>query len=177
MDIYRNRYIKEDFIKMVVTASEKKIKQCNILKGDIFFTPSSEVIDDIGNSAVAIKDIKNAVYSYHIMRIRLNEKNIIQSMFINYLFESDYVQRQINKKARGITRFGLNKTQWEKIKIPLPHIEIQKEIVSVLDSFTELEVELEVELEAELEARKKQCDYYRNQLLNFDNSEGGGELN
>lgn len=49
------------------------------------------------------------------------------------------------------------------IKIPVPPLEIQKEIVRVLDSFTELE--------AELEARKKQYEYYRNTLLTFNERE------
>ena len=54
------------------------------------------------------------------------------------------------------------------IKIPVPPLEVQKEIVRVLDSFTELEAELGAELEAELEARKKQYAYYRNTLLTFE---------
>jgi type I restriction enzyme S subunit len=52
----------------------------------------------------------------------------------------------------------------EKISIPFPSIVIQQEIVTILDSFTQLEAELE----AELEARKKQYEYYRNDLLNFE---------
>jgi type I restriction enzyme S subunit len=50
-----------------------------------------------------------------------------------------------------------------RIKIPLPPLAVQQEIVRILDSFTELKAELE----AELEARKKQYEYYRNQLLSF----------
>ena len=45
--------------------------------------------------------------------------------------------------------------------IPIPPLPIQQEIVRILDNFTKLEAELE----AELEARKKQYEYYRNQLL------------
>lgn len=55
----------------------------------------------------------------------------------------------------------------EKIQIPIPPIEIQKEIVKILDTFTLLEAELE----AELEARKKQYEYYRDDLLSFENDE------
>ena len=52
----------------------------------------------------------------------------------------------------------------EDFRIPIPPLEVQKEIVRVLDSFTELEAELE----AELQARKKQYAYYRNTLLTFE---------
>ena len=60
-----------------------------------------------------------------------------------------------------------------KIKIPVPPLEVQDEIVRILDSFTKLEAELE----AELEARRKQYEYYRDSLLSFENLNnrvGGG---
>ena len=44
---------------MVVTATEKKIADCNVKKGDVFITPSSELIDEIGFSAMAIEDFEN----------------------------------------------------------------------------------------------------------------------
>lgn len=52
--------------------------------------------------------------------------------------------------------------------IPVPPLEVQCEIVRILDEFTELEAELEAKLEAEIEARKKQYEYYREKLLNFN---------
>ncbi len=57
---------------------------------------------------------------------------------------------------------------YSKFKIPLPPLEIQHAIVGILDKFTELEAELEAELDAELEARKRQYQYYRDGILNFD---------
>ncbi len=47
--------------------------------------------------------------------------------------------------------------------IPIPHIEVQEEIVRILDRVTELENELE----NELEMRKRQYEFYRNKLLTF----------
>ena len=49
------------------------------------------------------------------------------------------------------------------LKIPIPPLPIQQEIVNILDTFSRLEAELE----AELEARKKQYEYYRDELLTF----------
>ena len=51
-----------------------------------------------------------------------------------------------------------------KIRIPVPPLDVQREIVKVLDTFTKLEAELE----AELEARRRQYQYYRDALLTFD---------
>lgn len=58
-------------------------------------------------------------------------------------------------------------SQYSKFRIPVPPLEIQQKITEILDKFTSLEVELEVELEA----RKKQYEYYRNQLLDIDTEE------
>ncbi len=52
--------------------------------------------------------------------------------------------------------------------IPLPPLPIQEEIVRILDRFTELETELKTKLETELDLRKKQYEYYRDELLTFD---------
>ena len=61
-----------------------------------------------------------------------------------------------------------------KVSLHLPPLPVQKEIVRILDKFTALEAELE----AELEARRKQYEFYRDQLLNFKGlmSRGAGSL-
>ena len=77
-----------------------------------------------------------------------------------------YIYYWLNTLPSGLVE-GDHKRQWisswSKKKIPIPPLEVQKEIVRVLDSFTELE--------AELEARKKQYEYYRNTLLTFNERE------
>ena len=66
---------------------------------------------------------------------------------------------------------GDHKRQWisnfSNKKIPLPPLPVQEEIVRILDKFTTLEAELE----AELEARKKQYEFYRDQLLSYEGKE------
>lgn len=58
---------------------------------------------------------------------------------------------------------NLKTDEFRKFRVPVPPIEIQREIVEVLDTFTKLEAELE----AELEARRRQYKYYRDALLTF----------
>lgn len=55
----------------------------------------------------------------------------------------------------------------EDFKIPIPPLNVQKEIVRILDTFTSHAAELQ----AELQARKEQYEYYRNKLLTFDKDE------
>lgn len=61
---------------------------------------------------------------------------------------------------------SLTQNVLNKVKIPVPPIEVQREIVRILDTFTELT--------AELTARQKQYEYYRDMLLSFGEN-GGGE--
>lgn len=164
VDVYKNIHIGNNAPKMIVSATTKKIKDCTCEKGDIFITPTSETRDDIGHAAVVTETLINTVYSYHIMRFRLTEINMTTSFFIRYMFESELVQKQIYKLAKGLTRFGLSKYDFAKIEIPFPPIEVQEEIVRILDQFRTLAAELQ----AELQARQEQYEYYRNKLLTFN---------
>ena len=56
---------------------------------------------------------------------------------------------------------------YSKFEMPLPPMPVQREIVKMLDDFTELTTELTKKLTEELTARKKQYEYYRNTLLTF----------
>ena len=62
---------------------------------------------------------------------------------------------------------SVNMTKFGRFKFPVISLQEQREIVRILDKFTELETELETELQL----RKKQYEYYRDQLLTF---RGGG---
>lgn len=72
---------------------------------------------------------------------------------------------------KGGANVSLTVDSLKRIKIPVPPIEIQTEIIRTLDSF----IALSAELKAELTARKKQYEYYRDMLLNFDVRGGGAE--
>lgn len=166
-DVFNNQYLSNSTPTMIVTASDKKIIDCNILKGDLFITPTSEILDEIGQSAVALENIDNAVYSYHIMRIRIHDTNFLLPEFLNYLFRTSQIKQQIRKNAQGITRFGLTLPRWKSLVIPIPPLSVQTEIVRILDALTALTSELT----SELILRRKQYEYYREKLLSFDSLE------
>ena len=69
------------------------------------------------------------------------------------------------KNGAGIP--GINKNKITKIKIPLPPIEVQEEIVRILDEFTEKTIKLQELLHRETILRKKQYEYYKGKLLTF----------
>jgi type I restriction enzyme S subunit len=87
--------------------------------------------------------------------------NEVENKYLYFLLKNGQEKLQNAKLGAGIP--GLNKKELQTYKIPIPPLAIQQEIVKILDIFTTLEAELE----AELEARKKQYEYYRDDLLTF----------
>ena len=76
------------------------------------------------------------------------------------LWRQHYIKARVRKAS--IPR--LSRTVVERLVVPVPPIEVQREIVRVLDNFTLLTAELT----AELQLRKKQYEYYRNYMLTFE---------
>ena len=168
VDVFHNKFIDGSIPQMQVSASDRKIRDCTVEQGDIFITPSSETVDDIGHTSVITETIPNTVYSYHIMRFRLFEKNLLLSYYINYVFDTEIVKKQILKKAQGLTRFGLSKDKFASISIPVPSPSEQSRIVEILDTFTAA-IENLKQLIAE---RRKQYEHYRDELLDLEGKEG-----
>ncbi len=82
---------------------------------------------------------------------------IVKSKYLFYFLKQN--QKHLMEHQHGAGIPALNAKKIYDLKIPVPAIEVQEEIVRILDNFTELT--------AELTARKKQYEYYRNSLLDF----------
>lgn len=139
--------------------------------GDVIFTGSSETPDECGISSVLTQQTDEKLYLNSFCFVfRFDDFSIMLPDFSKHLFRSSELRYQIGKTANGVTRFNVSKKLMEKVKLPVPPLEVQREIVHILDSFTLLTAELT----AELTARKKQYEFYRDKLLAFDNVLGGG---
>lgn len=104
--------------------------------------------------------------------VSINNFSILNTKFLYYLLLQMQVDIQALCTYQGIP--ALNAVNFKKLLIPIPPLSVQERIVEILDKFTTLEAELE----AELDCRKRQYEYYRNQLLSFDVlNKGGQELN
>lgn len=102
-------------------------------------------------------------------RVHLSDTSIL-TKYLYYYFSSSF-KKFIFNKAVSATVTSIRKPMLEKFEVPVPPLPVQREIVRILDSFTSLEAELE----AELEARRKQYEYYRDQLLSFKYLSAGGK--
>lgn len=96
---------------------------------------------------------------------RSSNENVLMTKFIYYYLKSKEKYIMETLVARGSIP-AINKSDIDKIMLPVPPLEVQCEIVHVLDDFTLLSAELS----AELKARKKQYEYYKDKLFDFDDS-------
>jgi len=108
------------------------IGSCNLKKGDILFTPSSETPDDIGHSVVIFEDLENAVFSYHLMRFR--PKIEIDILYSHYFCNIPNVLNQLSKLSTGSTRFTISVKSFSSIEVSLPALKEQTKIAHFLSA-------------------------------------------
>lgn len=132
-DIYGNesRTIDGERELMTVSCPAWKVAEANLIRGDLVFTPSSETIEDIGLSALILDDLKNTVFSYHVIRFRFSEK--LDHGFKKYLCNNNLVLQQFSSVAKGTTRQILDRNDFKNIIVVIPPIELQKQIADFLD--------------------------------------------
>lgn len=119
--------------------------------GEIGYSKESFWAADDCFSIVCPEEVSNR-YIYHIL---LHKQEVLRS------------------KVRKASIPRLSRNALDEIIVPLPPIEVQREIVRILDDFTEQTEQLKASLTAELTARKKQYEYYRDKLLTFGDVRGG----
>ncbi len=150
------------------------VRSKNILRSDTFqFDETAIIIPGEGG----IGDIFHYVqgkYALHQRAYRICVTSELLDTKYLYHFMSSRFKRYILTKSVGATSISIRKPMLEGFQIPIPcpdnpekSLKIQAEIVRILDTFTELTTELTTELNM----RKKQYNYYRNQLLSFEEGE------
>ncbi|EME37806.1 Type I restriction-modification system, specificity subunit S [Kocuria palustris PEL] len=128
--------------------------------GDLLIATTSEDDDAVAKATAWLGD-SDVVLSgdAYIYRHELDPK------YMAYFFQSSSFQDQKRRFISGTKVRRVSGDSLEKIRIPVPPLEVQREIVRVLDKFTQLEAELE----AELEARRAQYEHYRHEVLSSSN--------
>lgn len=134
LDVFKRDYIFQKELDFWVTANEGKKHLCNVLKGDIFFTPSSEMPYDIALSALAMEDMPNVCYSYHIYRLRLNKD--IDFLYRAYMFKSDSFYSQASQTCEGSgKRYVISLSKFKQMTVTYPSSKKeQRAIANVLSS-------------------------------------------
>jgi type I restriction enzyme S subunit len=150
LDVFHRDFIYSHDLKQWVTASNQKAKKCAIQKGDIFFTPSSEMRFDIAIPAVAMEDIPDAVYSYHLVRFRLHEDWDLQ--FRVYIFQTKNFIDQAERVCEGSgKRYVITLPKFRELTVSYPSD--KKEQFRISEILSEMDAEVAA-LETKLEKYK-----------------------
>lgn len=150
-------------ISFVSEELAKKLRKVN--KGDVVITNTSENLEDVGKSLVYLGE-KQAVTGGHATIIKPNEN--LLGKYLVYYTQTNMFSDQKRKYAKGTKVIDVSATDMQKIQIPLPPLEEQKRIVNILDKFDTLINSITEGLPKEIELRRKQYEYYREQLLMFN---------
>lgn len=141
------------------------VKLAKVEPGDLIITNTSENIEDVGK-AVAWLGEQPIVTGGHATVIKHNQ----DPKFLSYWFQSESFFRQKKRLASGTKVIDVSANQLATVRVPVPPLEVQCEIVRVLDELARVEQVLEAELQAELEAREVQFAHSRDSLLRFDDA-------
>ena len=146
MDAYRRTFIRSADLEHWVTAPQHQLRRCTVEKGDVFFTPSSEIRDDIANSAVAIEDIPDTAYSYHVVRLRI--KDAWDLRFRAYAFQTrEFLdQAQVICDGSG-TRYVISLGKFRGMTVTVPERDEQAAIAEILSDMDSDLAALEAETE------------------------------
>src|SRR5690554_2703128 len=156
-------------LSFVSIETAKKLRKVD--NGDVVITNTSENFEDVGKALVYL-GIQQAVTGGHATIFKPSE--IIIGKYFAYFTQTDVFNKAKRRYAKGTKVIDVSATDMAKILIPIPcpdnpekSLEIQAEIVRILDAFTAMTAELT----AELNLRRQQYNYYRDQLLSFEDGE------
>jgi len=141
-----------------LTVLKRSILEVN----DILFTIAGATI---GKCIIVDSDILPANTNQALAIIRLS--NQVNNRYVFYMLRSERMVAYINQSIKGSAQPNLNLQQLNSFILPIPPMEEQERIVSILDKFDALVNDISVGIPAEIAARRKQYEYYREKLLHF----------
>lgn len=130
-----------------------------VLKDDVIFATTRPTQQRL---CLITEEYSGEVASTGYCVLRANT-DVILAKWIFYWIASNEFRNFVEENQSGSAYPAISDAKVKEFQIPIPPLSVQKEIVRILDKFTELTAELS----AELTARKQQYEYYRDKLLTF----------
>jgi len=141
--VFNNVFIPNKLENLVDSSKEERASY-SINKGDVFITRTSETVDELGMSCVALKDYPNATYNGFCKRLRPNDVEFVNLGYLGFYLRSDFIREWFLKFSIVTTRASLKND--ELLSLPLvlpPTIEEQQRIANALSDVDTLIANLE----------------------------------
>ncbi len=169
--VFNNQFLPK-IIPDLMDTSERDRKTYSIKKGDIFLTRTSETLDELGMSSVALEDIKYATYSVFSKRLRPKQLDVTYHKFMAFYLRSKLFRKTMNNNAIMTLRASLNEQIFSYLDLLLPEYKEQKKIGDYLYLLNK-KIELNNKINIELEAMAKLIyDYW---FVQFDFPDANGK--
>lgn len=162
--VFNNKFL-PDSLSELMNTSEKEKESYSIKEGDIFLTRTSETLDELGMSSVALKDYPGASYSGFLKRLRPIKRNITYPKFMAFYLRSYLFRKAMNNNAIMTLRASLNEQIFSYLNLILPEYKVQVKIGDILYAI-EQKIDVNNKINDQLEAMTKTVyDYW---FVQFD---------
>ena len=176
-----NNFFIPDKLEDLMDTSESEQKTYSIKSGDIFLTRTSEVIDELAMSSVALKDYPNATYSGFLKRLRPIDGLKTYPKFMAFYLRTPLFRKTITNNATMTLRASFNETIFSYLDLLLPDYSEQKKIGDFLYLINQ-KIALNKQINARLEEMAKTLYDYWFVQFDFPDTDGkpykssGGEM-
>ena len=135
-EVFNNYFLPNELISLV-QSSEKERISCSIKRGDVFITRTSETMNELGMSSVALKDYPNATYNGFTKRLRPTTNKVLPE-YIGYYLRSPKFRGKFMAFSSMTTRASLANDDLLNMEIELPSLPIQNKIATILSRYDSL---------------------------------------
>lgn len=165
-DVYNKRFLHIEDINEKVNCTDKELETLKVKRGDVFFTRTSEIAEEVGYSSVMLDNIENCVFNGFTIKATPKTELLIPE-YCAFCFSTDIFRQYVSTRCAFTTRASLTGKTIGEFELCVPSIQEQEKIVKQLMSLYKLVNDISEGLPAEIEARQKQYEYYRDKLLTF----------
>lgn len=131
-DVYKNRKLPEEVIGLVQSTKADRAAY-SVKAGDVFFTRTSETVEEIGFSSACLKTIEDAVFAGFLIRFR-PFKDVLVPEFSKFAFQNASLRDFFASEMMLVTRASLSQNLLQSMPVPVPSIEEQARIAKYLEN-------------------------------------------
>ena len=132
-----NKWFIPEQLYDLVEVDEKERNIYSIKKGDVFITRTSETMEELGMSTVALKDYPNATYNGFTKRLRPITE-LLEPRFIGYYLRTPEFRGKFMAFSAMTTRASLTNDDLLSLEVPVPPLPVQQRIASILSTYDDL---------------------------------------
>ena len=132
-----NNWFLPEVLDSLVQSSDKERAACSIKKGDVFITRTSETMDELGMSSVALRDYPNATYNGFTKRLRPITDEVVPE-YIGYYLRSPRFRGKFMAFSTMTTRASLANGDLLSMEVELPTKDVQHRIATILSRYDSL---------------------------------------